>query len=125
MSYIPTEWLNGDVITAEKLNKIENGIAGAQGDADTVTQSVNTISQQVDNLSSNVHSDITRINLNVTQNAQDIKDIDSMLSTATCDDAYPTDIRIFVYDGTISGNRYQWLTLQQLVDILPPSSCDE
>ena len=27
MSYEPTEWQNGDVITAEKLNKIENGIA--------------------------------------------------------------------------------------------------
>ena len=100
MSYIPTEWLNGDVITAEKLNKIENGIAGAQEDADTITQ-------------------------NVTQNTQDIRDIDSMLSTATCDDMYPTDIRIFVYDGTIAENKYQWLTLQQLVDILPPSSCDE
>lgn len=29
MSYIPTEWKNGDVITSEKLNKIENGIKQA------------------------------------------------------------------------------------------------
>ena len=29
MGYIPTEWETGDVITAEKLNKAENGIAGA------------------------------------------------------------------------------------------------
>ena len=27
MSYTPTEWKNGDTITAEKLNKIEEGIA--------------------------------------------------------------------------------------------------
>jgi len=27
MSYTPTEWNNGDVITAEKLNKLENGVA--------------------------------------------------------------------------------------------------
>ena len=27
MSYTPTEWKKGDVITATKLNKIENGIA--------------------------------------------------------------------------------------------------
>lgn len=27
MSYTPTEWSNGDVITAEKLNKLENGVA--------------------------------------------------------------------------------------------------
>lgn len=26
MPYIPTEWQNGDIITAEKLNKIEDGI---------------------------------------------------------------------------------------------------
>ena len=29
MAYIPTEWETGDVITAEKLNKAENGIAAA------------------------------------------------------------------------------------------------
>lgn len=27
MSYTPTTWTNGDVITAEKLNKIENGLS--------------------------------------------------------------------------------------------------
>lgn len=31
MSYTPTEWKNGDTITAEKLNKIEEGIEGASG----------------------------------------------------------------------------------------------
>lgn len=30
-SYIPTVWANGDVITAEKLNKIEGGIESASG----------------------------------------------------------------------------------------------
>lgn len=29
MGYIPTEWQTGDVITAEKLNKAEEGIAAA------------------------------------------------------------------------------------------------
>lgn len=32
MSYIPTEWKNGDVITAEKLNKLEEGVQEAIGD---------------------------------------------------------------------------------------------
>lgn len=27
MAYTPTEWTTGDIITAEKLNKIEQGIA--------------------------------------------------------------------------------------------------
>lgn len=31
MSYTPTEWVTGDIITAEKLNKIENGIASVGG----------------------------------------------------------------------------------------------
>lgn len=31
MSYLPTTWVTGDTITAEKLNKIEQGIAGAGG----------------------------------------------------------------------------------------------
>lgn len=29
MSYTPTEWKNGDVITAEKLNKLEEGVQEA------------------------------------------------------------------------------------------------
>ena len=33
MSYTPTNWQNGDVITAEKLNKLENGVANAGGGA--------------------------------------------------------------------------------------------
>ena len=28
MSYVPTNWQTGDVVTAEKLNKLENGVAG-------------------------------------------------------------------------------------------------
>ena len=27
MTYTPTEWKTGDVVTAEKLNKMEQGIA--------------------------------------------------------------------------------------------------
>lgn len=31
MSYEPTTWLNGDTITAQKLNKMEQGIAAGSG----------------------------------------------------------------------------------------------
>ena len=31
MSYTPTEWVSGDVITAAKMNKLENGVANAGG----------------------------------------------------------------------------------------------
>ena len=30
MAYTPTVWANGDVITADKLNKLENGVANEQ-----------------------------------------------------------------------------------------------
>ena len=30
MSYTKTTWVDGDIISAEKLNKIENGIVAAQ-----------------------------------------------------------------------------------------------
>ena len=32
MSYTPTTWADGDLITAEKLNNIENGIANLEND---------------------------------------------------------------------------------------------
>lgn len=31
MSYTPTNWKTGDVVTSEKLNKLENGVATAGG----------------------------------------------------------------------------------------------
>ena len=31
MSYTPTNWQTGDVVTADKLNKIENGVANGGG----------------------------------------------------------------------------------------------
>ena len=36
MSYTPTTWTTGDTITATKLNKMEQGIAGAGGGYDFV-----------------------------------------------------------------------------------------
>lgn len=34
MSYTPTEWTSGDVITAEKLNKLEGGVAESGAGSD-------------------------------------------------------------------------------------------
>ena len=31
MSYEPTNWKNGDIVTADKLNKLEQGVASAGG----------------------------------------------------------------------------------------------
>lgn len=37
MAYTPTVWATGDIITAEKLNKIENGIENVSGSIYAVT----------------------------------------------------------------------------------------
>ena len=37
MAYTPTVWATGDIITAEKLNKAENGIAAASDEVFIVT----------------------------------------------------------------------------------------
>ena len=34
MSYTPTDWKTGDIITAEKLNKLEQGVSGGEGNSD-------------------------------------------------------------------------------------------
>lgn len=31
MSYTPTEWHSGDIVTSEKMNKLEQGVAAAGG----------------------------------------------------------------------------------------------
>ncbi len=43
MSYTPTNWQSGDTITSEKLNKIENGIASADGYRIDITISGSTV----------------------------------------------------------------------------------
>lgn len=46
MAYTPTVWATGDVITAEKLNKAENGIAVANADVLIVTVSEGTLDKK-------------------------------------------------------------------------------
>lgn len=46
MSYIPTTWQDGDIITANKLNKIENGISDNTSDIKIVTVNALTSDMQ-------------------------------------------------------------------------------
>lgn len=48
MSYTPTSWQNGDVITSAKLNKIENGIANAGGGTDILFATIDTSTRALD-----------------------------------------------------------------------------
>jgi len=43
MSYTPTEWANGDIVTAEKLNKLENGVAAGGGGSSDFTTAEVTV----------------------------------------------------------------------------------
>lgn len=44
MSYIPTEWQTGDIVTAEKLNKLEEGVASGGGGGGGLLEVVNPAS---------------------------------------------------------------------------------
>ena len=46
MNYTPTEWSSGDVITAEKLNKLENGVASGGGESNDFVVSFQNHPQQ-------------------------------------------------------------------------------
>lgn len=48
MSYTPTNWATGDVITAEKLNNMENGILDAGTFVITVKVNASNVIQSVD-----------------------------------------------------------------------------
>lgn len=49
MSYTPTNWQTGDTITAEKLNKLENGVAsGGGGGLFKITATLNNETWSVD-----------------------------------------------------------------------------
>lgn len=41
MSYTPTEWKTGDVVTSTKLNKLEQGVANAGGGSGVLVVNVN------------------------------------------------------------------------------------
>lgn len=54
MSYTPTKWVTGDIVTSEKLNKLENGLASVDAGASIVfatldisTQALNKTWQEI------------------------------------------------------------------------------
>lgn len=57
MSYTPTEWKTGDVVTSAKLNKLEQGVANAGGGIDalvvTFTATVDDATGEISSISSN------------------------------------------------------------------------
>ncbi len=59
MAYTPTVWETGDVITAEKLNKAETGIAAAS--ADSAPLFVLTVDMAVDGQSATIDKTLAEI----------------------------------------------------------------
>lgn len=54
MAYEKTEWKSGDTITAEKLNKIEDGIAEGGGSTGPLYFNIDNYDEEADNYISNV-----------------------------------------------------------------------
>lgn len=59
MSYTPTEWKNGDVITAEKLNHMEGGIAAGENLVATGSYDEDTGMVTLDKTWKEIHDAIT------------------------------------------------------------------
>jgi len=55
MSYTPTEWNNGDVITAEKLNKLENGVAEGGSGGGVLVIHLNNDTERLDKTWNEIH----------------------------------------------------------------------
>lgn len=119
MSYIPTEWFTGDVITAEKLNKIEDGIADIEGGVTIVTQNVDT-------LSSNVNGQLTYVNSSLTDQRERLYYLEGMLTASggSHGDEGADLVRILAFDPSRDGDNYIWISLQELVNILPSASSE-
>lgn len=65
MSYQPTEWTTGDVVTPQKLNKIEDGIQAVEASVGEVAASVEEVAVSVQELE-NTNKDILVINVSET-----------------------------------------------------------
>ena len=118
MSYIPTEWFTGDVITAEKLNKIEDGIADVEGGVTTVTQNVSTVSQQVNTLSSSVNQKFTNMNADLTQQYNDLSYLKAIFTISGSQGEEGTDVtKVLIYDPA-EGEGHKWIALQDLASSL-------
>lgn len=51
MSYTPTEWKSGDIVSSQKLNNIEDGIVNANSSISNLSQTVQTMGGQITSLS--------------------------------------------------------------------------
>ena len=73
--YIKTNWKNGDVITREKMNKIESGIFDN-------SQMINDVSNSVDDMSRDIRQIENKIEREIEQNLENVQNvIDTEVST--------------------------------------------
>lgn len=111
MAYTPTEWNCGDTITAEKLNKLENGLAECCGggteviDVKIVTSYANVVS--VDHSAQEIFQAL--------QNKQQVR---LLWQTGAWDDSHSYNIlylraysRELTYDENNYGSGYRFQTL--------------
>lgn len=123
MSYTPTNWVTGDVVTAEKLNKIEQGIAGSStgGGAFVVT-----FTAEYDNGSyTNVETDHTYAETKAAIEAGQTVIFQQLDGEEVCAQAYAAMFEGFIYavnfdlnleDSLMFGTRYYLPALEMEAD---------
>lgn len=84
MSYTPTEWKSGDVITSEKLNNLEQGVADASSGGGGGVLIVNDVSGTLDKTWKEIYDATTGGKLcliSVTNNGFDILALITIIAT--------------------------------------------
>lgn len=104
MGYIPTEWQTGDVITAEKLNKAEEGIAAAgaymvPAVLDTETSEV-ILQASFDDITDAVSAG--RLVMTKYDTSENEYDISFLYRVSVIDDDFPYQVFFFDPDGVQS-----------------------
>lgn len=107
MSYTPTNWKTGDVVTSSKLNKLENGVADAGGGGWLAVEATYSESDQVYTCTKKA-GEIFAARPNV---------------YIYCDDASIMEV-FYVTKYILDGSEYQFYTTDQKVLFTAPTEDD-
>lgn len=99
MSYNKTTWVTGDIITAEKLNNIENEVAKIDGISTDLDDLSSELTNEINSLSEDLSGDIDTLSEKVTQveRAVGAPMVASLVSQMT------DQTRVYVYTGSETG----------------------
>lgn len=88
MSYEPTNWVTGDIVTADKLNKIESGVLSASGGGGTLALTQDADTGALDKTWKEIHDAIASGQIPVVSMVVDNAAYLSIIFTAEAGESY-------------------------------------